>query len=202
MSKEESLEEFEAIYNRLPPEYQRAVDVFVEVLYRKQISEEEDSKMKELRFPIKGRPVFKSNGIRVLFASGSSIQISMISANILKERFGAELICPHVKINPYWQLGECTGDIYRLSFPIDGVDYVLEGLYFFNIEPSKEIGVTLGDSAMDNHRVVCEMIVGCKLFDTWGKDLNDWHFDMPEDMNEAVSRANSDLQKIINERKG
>ena len=45
-----------------------------------------------------GRPVFTSNGIRVLMASGTGTQVSMLEPDILTEKYGAELILDHVKI--------------------------------------------------------------------------------------------------------
>ena len=85
------------------------------------------------------RPIFMSNGLRVLFATGSGTQVSMLDPDVLDEKFGAELILDNVKLDPYWQLGECVGGIYRLAhFPIDGTDYDYQGLYVFNVMPSEE----------------------------------------------------------------
>ena len=66
------------------------------------------------------RPVFTSNGIRVLHASGCDTQISLLDPKVLKDKFGAELLLDNVKLNPYWQIGECVGAsidwrIFRLT---------------------------------------------------------------------------------------
>ena len=61
--------------------------------------------MSKYTFPISGdgRPVFTSKGIRVLFASGCSTQISLLEPEVLKEKFGADLILDNVKMD-YRQL--------------------------------------------------------------------------------------------------
>ena len=90
--------------------------------------------MSQYAFPINGdgRPCFTSNGVRVLFASGCTTQVSWLEPDVLKEKYGAELILDNVKLNPYWQVGECGGAIYKLAlFPFDGSEYDYSGLYVF-----------------------------------------------------------------------
>ncbi len=130
--------------------------------------------------------VFTSNGVRVLLASGSETQISFLRPEVLKEKFGAELVLENVKLSPYWQVGETTGSIYKLPhFPLDGSEYDYPGLYVFNVLPNDE-------------ERVCDMIVGGNLLDGFGHDGNGlWKLEIPDDIDEAVKRTNAYLQVVI-----
>ena len=162
--------------------------------------------MGEYRFPISGdgRPVFTSNGIKVLFATGSDTQVSLLEPEILKEKFGAELIVDNVRLNPYYQVGECTGGIYRLEhFPLDGSEYDFRGLYIFNSVPSKEYKELCKSDGLGIVAVgaVCDIIVGCAFVaGSCGCTGEEWFFGI-SDVDEAVKKANKYLQEVIDKTK-
>ena len=144
------------------------------------------------------RPIFTSNGMRVLFAMGSATQVSLLEPEILKEKFGAEPVLDNVKIDPYWQIGECVGGIYKLEhFPIDGTDYDYQGLYIFNVVPSYDYKKACEDPNVDAVGKVCDIIIGMNLFDGSGKDFEEWYFDISDDTTDAVKRANEHLQAVV-----
>ena len=148
------------------------------------------------------RPIFTSNGMRVLFATGSATQVSLLEPEVLEEKYGAELVLDNVKLDPYWQIGECTGGIYRLShFPIDGTDYDYQGLYVFNTPQTEEHKKACEDPNVDAVGKVCDIIIGMNLFDGSGKDFEEWYFDIADDTKDAVKRANESLQAVIDKLK-
>lgn len=145
------------------------------------------------------RPVFTSNGIRVLHASGSDTQISLLDPEVLKDKFGAELLLDNVKLNPYWQIGECVGGIYRLEhFPLDGSDYNFMGLLVFNTIPSEEYKKACEyPGLIASVGAICDMIIGSYLFDSSGHDENGHWAEISEDPKAAVFEANKLLQTVI-----
>ena len=156
--------------------------------------------MPKYAFPISGdgRPVFTSNGTRVLFASGCTTQVSLLEPDVLKEKFGAKLILENVKMDPYFQIGECVGSIYKLDhFPFDGSEYDFSGLYVFNVVPSEEYKKACEDPNVDTVGSVCDIIVGARLFEGFGKDLETWTLSIPDDIQKAVENANTPLQEVI-----
>lgn len=166
--------------------------------------------MREFTFsPIgDGRPVFTSNGIRVLMASGTGTQISMLEPVILAEKYGAELILDHVKMDPYWQVGECSGGIYRLAhFPIDGTEYDYKGLLVFNTVPSEEYRKACEVPESNCVGSVCDIIVGCSLFSGFSHtpggngEHGEYTFIIPDDMEAAVKEANEPLHAFLDNRK-
>ena len=160
--------------------------------------------MSQFVFPISGdgRPVFTSNGIRVLFASGSTIQVSLLEPDVLKEKFGAELILDNVKMDPYWQVGECVGAIYKLAhFPFDGSEHNYSGLYVFNTVPSEEYKKACEDPNVDTVGSICDIVVGVRMFEGFGKDLEKWTLNIPNDIQKAVDNANAPLQEVIDKLK-
>ena len=151
-----------------------------------------------------GRPVFTSNGIRVLMASGSGTQVSLLEPDILAERFYAELILDHVKIDPYCQVGKCTGGIYRLAhFPIDGTDYDYKGLLVFNTVPSEEYRKACEVPENNCVGAICDIIVGCSLFGGFShspggrNEYGEWTLNIPDDIDATVKEANEPLQAIL-----
>ena len=156
--------------------------------------------MPEFVFPISGdgRPVFNSNGLRVLFASGCGYQVTMLEPAVLKQKFGAELVLDEVKLDPYWQIGECVGAIYKLAhFPIDGTDYDYSGLYVFNVVPSEEYKKACEDPNVEAVGRVCDIIVSMRLFAGFSKTLEEWSLTIPDDIEKAVKVANEPIQDII-----
>ena len=148
------------------------------------------------------RPIFTSNGMRVLFATGSATQVSLLEPEVLEEKYGAELVLDNVKLDPYWQIGECTGGIYRLShFPIDGTGYDYQGLNVFNTPPTEEYKKACSDPDVNAVAKVCDIIIGMSLFDRSGKDFEEWYFDIADDTTDAVKRANEPLQAVIDKLK-
>lgn len=145
------------------------------------------------------RPVFTSNGIRVLHASGCDTQISLLDPKVLKDKFGAELLLDNVKLNPYWQIGECVGGIYRLeNFPLDGSDYDFKGLLIFNTVPSEEYKKACKDPGLIAPvGAICDMIIGSYLFGSFGHDENGHWGEISKDPEAAVSEANKLLQTVI-----
>ena len=160
--------------------------------------------MSKYTFPISGdgRPVFTSNGIRVLFASGCTTQVSLLQPEVLKEKFGAELILDNVKMDPYFQVGECVGAIYKLNhFPFDGSEHDYSGLYVFNVVPSEKYKKACEDPNIDTVGAICDIIVSMNLFDGFRKDFENWTLNIPDDIQKAVDNANAPLQAIIDELK-
>ena len=160
--------------------------------------------MGEFRLPSSEdeRPIFKSNGLSVLFASGSSTQVSMLEPNVLIEKFGAELVLDNIRLNPYWQIGECDGAIYKLAhFPIDGTDSDYEGLYVFNTVPSEEYKKACEDPNIETVGSVCDIIVGMPMVDRFGRDDKGWFFEIPNNTDESVKKANTALQEVIDKSK-
>lgn len=157
--------------------------------------------MGEFRFKISGdgRPVFTSNGIKVLFASGSDTQVTMLEPDVLVEKYGAELVLDNVTLNPYWQINECTGAIYRLThFPLDDSEFDYEGLYVFNVVPSEEYKKACKEPNVIAVGSVCDIVVGCSFFQgSWGRNFDEWFFEMPEDISSVVDKANKYLQTVI-----
>lgn len=156
--------------------------------------------MPQFVFPISGdgRPVFMSNGVRVLFASGCSNEIAMLEPDVLKQKYGAELLLDKVKMNPYYQLGECVGAIFKLAhFPFDGSDYDYSGLYVFNVIPTEDYKKACDDPNVDAVGKVCDIIVGSRLFRGFSKDKKEWSLSIPNDIAKAVDEANAPLQAII-----
>ena len=148
------------------------------------------------------RPIFTSNGMHVLFATGSATQVSLLEPEVLKEKFGAELVLDKVKLDPYWQIGECVGGIYRLAhFPIDGTDYDFQGLYVFNVVPTEEYKKACADPNVSAVGKVCDIIINMELFEESGKDFEEWFFDIAEDTTAAVKRANAPLQVVVDKLK-
>ena len=160
--------------------------------------------MYEFKFPVSGdgRPIFKSNGMRVMFASGCSILVSLLEPDVLKEKFGAELIQDHVKLNPYFQIGECVGGIYRLShFPLDGSECDYPGLHVFNVVPSEEYKQACKDPNIITAGSVCDIIVSIRLFAGFEKSWTTWSFNIPDDTTKAVEDANKVLWEMIEKSK-
>ena len=162
--------------------------------------------MDEFRFASdEGRPIFKSNGMKVLFASGSLTQVSILDPDVLKEKYGAELILDGITLNTYWQVGEQTGSIYRLDhFPLDGTEYDFRGLYFFNIVPPEEYkkwcAVRDGEEGLDEGVIglPCDIIVGCSFTNgSWGCNHGEEWFLGFTCVEEAVKEANKYLQNVI-----
>ena len=157
-------------------------------------------KMRQVVFPISvdGRPVFKSNGERVLFSTACDCQITMLEPDALKQKYDAELILDKVKMNPYWQVGECVGAIYRLShFPIDGTEYDYPGLYVFNVIQSEEYKKACEDPNIETVGKVCDIIVNMDLFYGFSKTLDEWILNIPDDIAKAVEEANKPLQEVV-----
>ena len=149
------------------------------------------------------RPIFTSNGMRVLFATGSAAQVSLLEPEVLKEKFGAELVLDNVKLDPYWQIGECVGGIYRLAhFPIDGTGYDYQGLYVFSVVPTEEYKKACADPNVDAVGKVCDIIINMDMFAEIGKDFDKWYFDIPDETAEAVKWANKPLQALVDKLKG
>ncbi len=77
-----------------------------------------------------------------------------------RQKFGAELVMDNVKMDPYWQVGECVGAIYKLAhFPFDGSDYDYSGLYVFNVIPSEEYKRICEEPNVDAVGKVCDINV-------------------------------------------
>ena len=148
------------------------------------------------------RPIFTSNGIRVLHASGIDTQVSLLNPEVLKDKFDAELMIDNVTLNPYWQIGECIGGIYRLGhFPLDGSIYDYKGLLVFNTALSEDYKKTCEDSEVTvPSENVCDMIIGSSLFDRWGCDKKEYWVEISEDLNTAVVKANKLLQAVIDKK--
>ena len=148
-------------------------------------------------------PVFTSNGLRVLFATGSATMVSLLEPESLESKYGAELILDNVRINPYWQVGECNGAIYRLAhFPIDGTDYDYQGIYVFNTVPTEEYKKACADPSIDTIGSRCEIIVNADFFPaSWGKTMEEWYFEIPDNLDEVVKEANKPLQAVIDKLK-
>ncbi len=145
-----------------------------------------------------GRPVFTSNGVRVLLATGSDTHITMLEPEVLKEKFGAELIRDNVKMNAYG-CGECVGTIYKLAhFPLDGSDIDVPGLYVFNVVRSEEYSELCKDPVVDTIWKVCDAVVSMSLFDSiqvsFGEECT---LKIPDDISAAVKDANAYLQVVI-----
>ncbi len=160
--------------------------------------------MSQYTFPLNGdgRPCFTSNGVRVLFASGCTTQVSWLEPDVLKEKYGAELILDNVKLNPYWQVGECGGAIYKLAhFPFDGSEYDYSGLYVFNVILSDEYKKACEDPNIDTVGSVCDIIVGSRMFNGFARDHEKWTLDIPDDIQKAVEDANVPLQEVIDKLK-
>lgn len=166
--------------------------------------------MEQFRFASdEERPIFTSNGIKTLFASGSLTQVSILDPDVLKEIFGAELILEDVTLTTYWQVGEQTGSIYRLDhFPLDGTDYDFRGLYFFNIAPTEEYKKwckTRDDAQKIEDEILglpCDIMVGCSFVNgPYGRSHNEWFLGFTN-VEDAVKEANEYLQEIIDKAKG
>lgn len=146
-----------------------------------------------------GRPVFTSNEIKVLFASGCSTQVSLLEPEVLRAKFDAELLLDNVKLDPYFQIGECIGGIYRLGhFPLDGSDYDYKGLLVFNTVPSEEYKKSCTEpDLIAPVGAICDMIVGAGLFGNWSRDEVGYRVEIPDDMDRAIVKANKLLQAMI-----
>lgn len=162
--------------------------------------------MAELRFPVgtDSRPMFMSNGVAVLFATGSDTQIAMMEHNDLTEKFGAELVAENVRLSPYWPFTDRMGAIYRLKhFPVGDSGYDYEGMLIFNIGPTneyKKIDCEKEDSDQpQNVGKVCEIIVSPAMFKSFFKTPKEWVLRLIDDTGKAVEHANKYLQNVIDE---
>lgn len=156
-------------------------------------------------YPNDSRPVFHSNGVGVLLATGADCPVTMLAASVLKEKFDAELLVEKIRLNPYWQVGEMDGSIYKLGhFPVDEsngeVDY--RGLYVFNIGPVendfKEEDFELFGSCPIY--AICEAIVANGLYDSFSMFGDKFGVEV-SDVEAAVKRSNEPLQGIIDQLK-
>ena len=162
--------------------------------------------MAELRFPAgtDSRPIFISNGVAVLFATGSDTQIAMMEHANLVEKFGAELIAENVRLIPYWPFADRMGAIYRLKhFPIGSTGFDYQGLLIFNIGPTNEYkkisneNDNNGDNAGSGK--ICEIIVSPSLLKSFFKTPKEWVLRLTDDTQKAVDNANKYLQNVLDE---
>ena len=90
------------------------------------------------------------------------------------------------------------GYVWIIShFPIGGTGYDYRGLYVFNTVPSEDYKRACEDPKADTVDSVCDIIVSMALFDSFEKTFDEWFFDIPDEIEKGVSRANMTLQAVI-----
>ena len=137
-----------------------------------------------IKTDIDNRPIFEVAGFKTLYASGSGTQITFLEPDILIDKFDAELLIDNLKLNPYWQVGESIGSIYRLNkFKIEDINY--KGLLVFNVKP-----------VVDD--MFCNIILGCGFkFRSLSYTRGIWKFQLSDNVDEVVSLANESLSQFL-----